>query len=309
MTSSIRLGYLVFDVRRPQRWARFCAQALGLPSPVANDDGSLGYQVDDATQRLIVRQGRADDLGALGLECADDAALDSLLARLRRVGVRVDPADGGLAQARRVRRLYLTDDPDGNRIELFTGAQPASAPFESPAVPGGFVTGELGLGHAALIAHDPQAMERFYVDLLGFGVSERLSTRVGPVSVNGAFLHCNRRHHSIALLALPLRRHLHHFMLQAVELRSVGMAFERAKAAGVPLSLALGQHPDPDGTFSFYGATPSGFEYEIGAGGKEIDPEGWREQPMDAAGGWGHKPPLRAQLRMAAALVAGRFGR
>lgn len=309
MTSSIRLGYLVFDVRRPARWAQFCAGALGLDEPVVNDDGSLGYQVDDALQRLIVSPGRADDLGAIGLECDDDDALDALLRRLRGAGVEVDTGDEALRRARRVQRLFVTSDPDGNRLELFCGPQQAAVPFASPAVPGGFVTGALGLGHAALIARDPAAMEQFYVDSLGFGVSERLAMRVGPLEVNGAFLHCNRRHHSLALLALPLRRRLHHFMLQAAELRSVGKAFERAKAAGVRLSLTLGQHPDPDGTFSFYGATPSGFDYEIGAGGKEIDPHGWRELRTDVASNWGHKPLLRAQLKMAAELVAARFGR
>src|SRR5690606_27354383 len=72
----LRLGHLVFAVRRPERWQRLCTDMLGLPAPVANLDGSLGFQVDDAAQRLIVTEGRADDLQVLGLECPDDYALD-----------------------------------------------------------------------------------------------------------------------------------------------------------------------------------------------------------------------------------------
>ena len=35
MPPDLRLGYLVFDVRRPDRWAAFCEHMLGLPAPVA----------------------------------------------------------------------------------------------------------------------------------------------------------------------------------------------------------------------------------------------------------------------------------
>ena len=75
---------------------------------------------------------------------------------------------------------------------------------------------------------------------------------------------------------MPLSKRIHHFMLQAQRFSDIGIAFERAQRHKVPLSLELGQHPDPDGTFSFYGATPSGFDFEIGAGTQTIDPDGWQ---------------------------------
>jgi hypothetical protein len=46
----------------------------------------------------------------------------------------------------------------------------------------------------------------------------------------------------------------------------------------VKLSLGLGQHPAPDETFSFYAVTPSGFDFDVGAAGKEIELEGWQER-------------------------------
>ncbi|MDL9999108.1 hypothetical protein QTI24_10885 [Variovorax sp. J22P240] len=195
MRPDLRLGYLVFEVRRIPRWMAFCEQMLGLPAPVSNADGSFGWQLDEASQRLIVQEGEADDLGALGLECSSDEVL-----------------------------------------------APATAPFESADFPEGFRTGDLGLGHAVLVAHDIAAMEFFYVDLLGFGVTERL---------------CD-----------------------------IGRGFERARRHKVPLSLELGQHPDPDGTFSFYGATPSGFDFEIGAGTQTIDPAGWEIHHTHVTSTW-----------------------
>ena len=84
----LKLGYLAFAVRRPERWHAFCRTMLGLPEPVTNLDGSLGYALDgEARQRLIVEEGKADDLAAIGLDCADDAGLDALLARLAAQGI------------------------------------------------------------------------------------------------------------------------------------------------------------------------------------------------------------------------------
>jgi biphenyl-2,3-diol 1,2-dioxygenase len=306
----LKLGYLAFAVRRPARWNAFCRTMLGLPEPVTNLDGSVGYALDgEARQRLIVAEGKADDLAAIGLECGDGASLDALLARLSAQGLAAERAPASLGNARRVASLHLLSDPMGNRIELHSGAEAADKPFASAEMPGGYRTGALGMGHAVLVSRDLGAMERFYVDALGFGVSERLAAKVGPIQVRGTFLHCNRRHHSLALFDLPLRKRLHHFMLQAKRLADVGAAFERAQRTRVPLSLDLGQHPDPDGTFSFYGRTPSGFDFEIGAGGQEIEPAGWREHTTDVTSVWGHKPKLGLQLRMAKELVVRGLGR
>lgn len=303
MTAILNLAYLAVESARPAAWRAFCDQVLGLPPPQAHADGSLGWQVDDRAQRLVVQPGRGEDLAALGFECADDDALDALAARLARHGHAVEPASEAQQAARRVRRLLLAHDPDGNRLELCTGLAAAARPFASTAFPQGFCTGELGLGHAVLVSADTPRLEAFYVERLGFGVTERLHTRAGPIEVRGVFLHCNRRHHSLAIFDLPLARRLHHVMLQAPAIHDIGLAYERARRFKVPMSMGLGQHPAPDGTFSFYAATPSGFDLEIGAGTHEIEPQGWAVQHTQQASAWGHAPGLRMRLRTAAGLA------
>lgn len=304
MSDAIKLGYLVFETARARQWQEFCDRMLGLPAPAANVDGSVGYRLDSATQRLIVAPGRQDDLVALGLECASEAGLTRWVERVARAGVTVESGSDALCAARRVAGLARFRDPSGNWIELYTAPEHTSATFQSEHFPTGFEIGELGIGHAALICRDVAAAERFYVDVLGFGVSERLHSKIGSFEMRGVFLHCNRRHHSIALFNLPLRRRLHHFMVQASDLNSVGRAFERARRLNVPMSLTLGQHSDPDGTFSFYGVTPSGFEFEIGAGGREIDPATFREVQSQTSSAWGHEPTMRLKLQTLRGLVA-----
>jgi 2,3-dihydroxybiphenyl 1,2-dioxygenase len=309
MIEHSRLGYLVVGAARPQKWAGFCTTMLGLPAPVPNADGSQGWRIDGAAQRLVVQADKRDDLLALGIDCIDEAGLARRVARLREHGVAVTAAAPDAAAARRVRQMYVAADPAGNAVELFHGAEAAPGEFESAAFPGGFVAADLGFGHVALVARDLAAMESFWVDAMGFGVTERLHTKIGPLDVRGTFLHCNERHHSLALFALPSRKRIHHFMLEAREHMDVGRAFERTREAKVPLSLDIGQHPDPDGTFSFYAQTPSGFDFEIGTGGKLIDPRGWRAVNTGQTSSWGHRPQLRLKLRTAADLVAGKLWR
>src|SRR6185295_7950015 len=161
----LALAYLRFGVRKPARWTRFAQQMLGLPAPCENTDGSLGFRIDDAAQRLLISEDRADDLSALGLECADDAVLDALLHRLAHAGIGSTPGDAALCRARRVRRLNRVFDPEGNAVELCVGLERVATPFVSEAFPGGFCAGALGLGHAVLVSRDIAAMERFYVGL------------------------------------------------------------------------------------------------------------------------------------------------
>ncbi len=296
MTPSLVLAYLVFEVSSPPRWERFCWEVLGLPAPLANSDGSVGWQVDARAQRLIVRPGPADDVVALGFDCADDTALDALLVRLAAAGHRVEAGDAALRAARRVRRLHVVRDPDGNVVELCVRCRGRGAPVRVGCLPQRFRGRRSRPGPCGAGVRNAAALEAFYVEALGFGVTERLDTRIGPIQVQGVFMHCNRRHHSLALFDLPMRKRMHHFMLQAPDVRDIGMAYERARRLKVPMSLDLGQHPAPDSTVSFYGATPSGFDFEVGTGTQEIEPRTWQSRRMDQTSVWGHKPRLRPAM-------------
>ncbi len=305
--NSLQLAYLVFETRSSAKWERFMQDMLGLPAPIRHPDGSTGWAIDAARQRLLVVPGARDDLQAVGLQCESPAALASTLQRLRAAGLEPVQASEALRHLRGVQALWCVQDPQDMQVELCLAPETGMQPFASAAFADGFETGDQGLGHVVLASHDLPTMEAFYVDLLGFGVTERLSTRVGPIGIQGTFLHCNRRHHSLALFDIPSTTRIHHFMLQARTLSDVGLAFERAVALKLPIHLDLGQHPAPDGTFSFYAETPSGFAFEIGAHTHEIEPVGWQTMHTQQTSSWGHKPRLRLQLKMAWTLLAQRL--
>ena len=72
--------------------------------------------------------------------------------------------------------------------------------------------------------------------------------------------------------------------------RELETAYDRCRDAGFPIANELGQHPN-DLMFSFYAKTPSGFDVEIGSGGRKVDDATWEVQTYDRLSTWGHRPP------------------
>ena len=70
----------------------------------------------------------------------------------------------------------------------------------------------------------------------------------------------------------------------------VGLCWDRVLRAGHRVAQTLGRHPN-DRMFSFYAYTPSGFQFEYGWGGREVDDDTWEPTTYDQISEWGHHPP------------------
>ncbi len=286
------LGYLGFGVSDLTAWESFATDVLGLTVGRTLPDG-MTLRLDDRAERLHLHTGD-DDLAFIGFDCGDAAGLEAVAARLSDAGV-VLTEDADLAAARRVRRLLRCEDPDGLPVELFFGPAMADTPFSSPRVASGFVADDLGLGHIVLSSRDTGASWRFYVDLLDFRLSDHIVCEFYGYPVNLAFFHAPSapgapsRHHTIAFGG-PQQKRLHHFMLEVADLEDVGLAYDRAIRAGVPIMQTLGRHPN-DRMLSFYALTPSRFQFEFGWGGRLVDDADWSPTTYDRISDWGHHPP------------------
>lgn len=87
----------------------------------------------------------------------------------------------------------------------------------------GFKTGDMGLGHILVYAHRLDDTVHFYRDLLGFRVSDFTEVRTPGGKTRLAFLRCNPRHHSIAILEAPgAPKRINHVMLECNSLDDVG---------------------------------------------------------------------------------------
>jgi 2,3-dihydroxybiphenyl 1,2-dioxygenase len=287
-TTNVRLGYLAIEARDLDAWEGFAVDVLGLEAG-RREDGALALRCDDWVQRFVVTQGPSDDVTAIGWEVDDETALGALVERLRTAGVEVTSGSDDEARGRRVAHLVKLRDPGGTPLEIFHGAERASLPFRSRHVVSSFVTGAQGLGHAVLGATDLEESKRFYCDLLGFRVSDRIVCEIYGYPVDITFLHASPRHHTVAIGA-PQAKRIHHFMLEVASMDDVGLAFDRALRAGVRIIQTLGRHPN-DRMFSFYGKTPSGFEFECGWGARQVDDTTWVPTTYDRISEWGHHPP------------------
>lgn len=296
------LGYAGFGSDALDDWRQFGTGLVGLQA-VERGNSLLAFRMDDRKQRIVIDRSMADGERFFGWEVADAAALDALAARLEKHQVNVVAEPRTLADARRVGGLISFRDPGGNRLEAFYGAEIDETAFRPGRSISGFRTGPLGLGHAVLTVENIDAMMPFYVDVLGFGLSDYI---LKPF--RAFFFHVNARHHSLALIETG-KNGMHHLMVELYSLDDVGQSYDVALNQTERVSVTLGRHTN-DLMTSFYAKTPSSFMFECGWGGREIDPANW--QPVEMHHGpslWGHErvwlPPadreVAREMRMNAA--------
>src|SRR2546425_4064040 len=143
------LGYVGIRARDVEDWATFGVNFLGMQL-VDRSRSTVTFRMDDRRQRVIVHADGGQGAAFLGWEVADDRALDALAARLEGAGVRAQRMPRVLAEERRVKDILRFEDPIGNVLEAFHGAEVASDPFTPGRAISGFRTGPLGMGHIVM---------------------------------------------------------------------------------------------------------------------------------------------------------------
>ena len=290
------LGYLGLEVADVEAWRRFATEVLGLQA-VDRPDGTVDLRMDQYAVRIRLHRGPRDDIAYAGWEVRDALALHTPTKRLGAAGVAVDVADDDVSADRRVAGLIRFADPEGTAHEAFYGPlQKTAEVFVSPTG-ACFKTGPQGLGHVVLSCRDKPTMMTFFLDVLGFRLSDHINTEVVPGHpLQISFMRCNGRHHSLALVPAPIPKKIVHLMVEAQSIDDVGRALYRCLERGIHLTFTLGRHSN-DEMLSFYPLSPSGFDVEYGWGGLEVDDEAWHVLTHDTNSAWGHhyqRPPRRA---------------
>lgn len=281
------LGYLVVETTDLPKWRSFARDVLGAAETGPVGDDELLVKIDERPYRLMTLAGDVDRAVCFGWQVVDESALAAVEEKLKNAGIDVTRAEADLCRQRRVRALISFVDPGGARTEVFAGPILDHVPFASPFGAGDFVTGDLGLGHVVIVTPELDATSAFYQDVLGFEVSDHMVLGGSRV----VFLHCNGRHHSLAL-ADGAESHLAHFMFEVANIDDVGYALDRFVDHGYRIKQGLGRHSN-DRMLSFYAATPGPFDIEYGCGGLVIDPENWTTAEITRTSFWGHRRPPR----------------
>ncbi|WP_407108030.1 VOC family protein [Rhodococcus aetherivorans] len=283
-----RLGALSVDVADLDSWRYLLVDLLGLEArPRTSDDEPLLIRLDEHHHRIALHPAAQDRIRRITWEVDSPEQLHALADRVRAEGVEVEWVPTGDPETRSAVAAFRFDDADGFPNEICFGPTMDHLPLARGGLISGFVTGELGLGHVVLMCKNYPAAVDFYTRVLGF----RLSDYIVWDGADATFLHCNPRHHSLALMNECFNFRggdFNHLMIEVASLDDVGRAYDRINAAGIDLKMTFGRHTN-DGVTSFYVATPSGFGIEIGYGGDLVD-DRWVVKTYRSPSRWGHEP-------------------
>lgn len=282
-----QLGYLVLDTSNIEAWRDLAASIMGAEERRDSGSDQVRLRFDERHHRITLRPASTDSIAAIGWEAPSLGELASIRRKLAERGIAVTDGTGQQLADRRVGALICFRDADGFPMEICCGPSVDDAPFRPARPISGFNCGPLGLGHVVLVTKDRESAARFYQDVLGFSVTDYIAWD----EADAIFLHCNPRHHSLALLNEcygMTSGYMHHFMLETRALEDVGRAYDMVRSRKLPLVFSLGQHSN-DRMTSFYMKTPSGFAMEYGWGGVLVDDAVWQVQHYSTPKIWGHE--------------------
>jgi 2,3-dihydroxybiphenyl 1,2-dioxygenase len=279
------LGYVGVRAKDLRDWASYGSGLLGL-QPIDKSRSTLAFRMDDRKQRIIVDADGGEGIGFFGWEVADAAALDAIAAHLDKNEIKAARGARALADERHVKDLIVFNDPIGNRLEIFHGAETTAEPFKPGRSISGFRTGPLGLGHVVLNVDTRDTIDKlmaFYRGILGF----RLTDYYDHPFV-ARFLHLNPRHHSLAFIQTG-KNAVHHIMMELYSFDDVGQGYDLALGEKDRVGVTLGRHTS-DFITSFYSWTPSAFMVEYGWGARSIDVGSWQAtERKEGPSMWGHE--------------------
>ena len=229
---------------------------------------------------LEISSGEAG-LDHFALELPDLAQLDVLTGRLERLGVAV-------AEEQYVGdhpTTFGVEDPDGNRIELHgrvdrSGERVADAGRRPVRV-----------HHVTLATRSMASMVDFYVEVLGFRVSDRMEDKF-------TWLRCNREHHTVAIVESDDPRRLDHYAFELGGWEDFKTWCDELAARNVPVRWGPGRHGPGNNLFIFFDDA-AGFHVELSSELErywddvaDYTPRLWKAEAR-TTNLWGSKPDWR----------------
>lgn len=220
-------------------------------------DGMIHYAADGGEEGYVVRLRQNDDrrIDVIALAADSRADVDGLHDQVVAAGCKIifTPRDletlgGGYG--------FRFFSPDGLPFEISSDVA-----RRTPRVLSRWEGVPQKISHIVLHSPDHQAMVRFFVDVLGFKVSDWLGDFMG-------FLRCNGAHHRLAILpGPPCLNHVAYDMLSVDDMMT---GINRLKYKGTDIRWGPGRHTAGNNTFSYF-TTPAGFAVEYTSELEEVD--------------------------------------
>jgi 2,3-dihydroxy-p-cumate/2,3-dihydroxybenzoate 3,4-dioxygenase len=249
-----RLGYAALQVTDLAASTCFYADIMGLTLE-RHDTATAWLRCSDKPYDLILEAGDAPGLSRVGFELENAAELARAFGHIASVGLSPVWTDD---------KSFRFCNPDtGLELDFYAEPPKADTPY-SPRL-----AHIVRLGHVVLNVASYPAAHRFWVEQLGFEISDHVPGKI-------AFLRCwpNPLHHSLALLTGESDG-LNHFNFMVTDIDDIGRAMNRMKAADVPIVFGPGRHL-PSGSIFLYMLDPDGMSTEYSFGMEEFPEVGGR---------------------------------
>jgi 2,3-dihydroxy-p-cumate/2,3-dihydroxybenzoate 3,4-dioxygenase len=227
----------------------YATKILGMES-VRREGDALYLRSDSRDHTLCYFEGDPKDQ-TVGFEVASKDHLTSAADVLDNNGYKVRSGTRDECEQRRVVDFIHFTDPSGTHFDL------VSRPHDSgrryfPSRDAGIT----GFSHVGLYSSDPKRDERFWTEIVGAKVSDRIG--------DAALLRINPVHHTLALFPADHGgvQHINH---QVESVDDVLRAYYFLKEKGVEIRFGPGRHATSGAYFLYFGG-PDGmtFEYSYG---------------------------------------------
>lgn len=283
-----RLSSIVMGVPNTAETADYYTQfglTYELDGSFSTLDGGRQLRIAHAPTRRLIEI-------SVGVDTPDDLA--AAASRLDRLGVHAERGDGTLTAYEKITgvRAVLRVEPRVTQPETLPTPYNGPGRIEraetrAPGIMRDTPVRPRKLGHVVLGTTDFEATTGFFLDGLGF----KLSDRMGDI---GAFMRCSTDHHNVLVLAAPVA-FLHHTSWQVDDVDEIGRgAMAMLEDHPERHVWGLGRHhagsnffwylKDPAGNFSEYYSDLDCI----------LDDQLWKPEVFEGAKGlfnWGPPPP------------------
>lgn len=254
------VGYAVTDLETEQGFYR---DVWGLKQ-VGEQDGMVYFAAEGHDEHHVVRLRKAAEkrIDVIAMAADNRADVDALHDKVAAAGCQVifAPRDLNSVGGGYGFRFF---SPDGLPFEISSDvARGTSRPMVRwDGVP-------QKISHIVLHSPDHKAAVQFFVDVLGFRVSDWLGDFM-------AFLRCNSAHHRIAFLPGPPC--LNHVAYDMLTVDDMMRGISRLRKKGTDILWGPGRHTAGNNTFSYF-TTPNGFAVEYTSELEDVDFENHVDQ-------------------------------
>ena len=241
-TTPATLHHLDIESGRPDALARFYQRQFGMEM---SRSGPL-YVLRGGTRAIIVRQGRPEQLHSAGYALRSEQHLQQLRARLLRDGVEAAPLANPLFQP----GAFEVHDPQGRTTCYGVPLQRHGADAMAAR-----------LQHTVFQTTELDTVVRFYVEKIGFAISDEVVDHDGTVMV--VFLRSDDEHHTLAFFRGGQNAWDHHCYETSEwnDIRDWGDKFARQH---IPIFFGPGRH-GPGNNLFFMVNDPDGNRLEFSA--------------------------------------------